>query len=82
MATIASLAIKVSANVADLSKGINSINSSIGYMVKTAKNASPSLKSLEDVAKGAGAVMDAVAAAQANVGKLTTSNGRRRNGSS
>ncbi|GHT26808.1 hypothetical protein FACS18942_04950 [Planctomycetales bacterium] len=67
MATIASLAIKVSANIADLSKGINSINSSIGYMVKTAKNASPSLKSLEDVAKGAGAVMDAVAAAQKRV---------------
>ncbi|GHT17105.1 hypothetical protein FACS1894189_2370 [Planctomycetales bacterium] len=71
MATIAALAIKVSANISDLTRGIKNVNSSIGYMVKTAQNATPSMKSLEDVSKGLEATLNAVSDAQTRLDNST-----------
>lgn len=67
MATITTLAIKVSADIADLTKGIMDVQSTINIMVKTAQNATPSLQNLEDVSSGLAATYDAVAETQKRV---------------
>ena len=64
MATIANLAIKVSANISDLTQNINTVNSSIGQMAKKVQSVSPTLKNLADAAAGYGHMLSAVDAAQ------------------
>jgi len=71
MATIASLAVKIMANVRDLTKNVQDVVSSIDNIAKVTKSATPSMKKLEDSAKGLSIMFDAVSKAQERLDSST-----------
>jgi hypothetical protein len=64
MATIASLALKVSADIGDLTKNIGDIINSVNNIAKVAGNATPSMKNLKDATLGYSIALDALKKAE------------------
>ncbi|MDR1484124.1 MAG: hypothetical protein LBT09_04800 [Planctomycetaceae bacterium] len=67
MAIIAKLALKISADIGDLTKNAQDVISSVNNIAKVARNATPSIKNLEDASKGYSISLDAIQKAQARV---------------
>lgn len=68
MATIAELAIKVSANISSATKNLQDIIGSVESVQKAADKAKPGMKQLTDAADGYLTMLDAVNKAQSNFG--------------
>ncbi|MDR0705238.1 MAG: hypothetical protein LBF88_09640 [Planctomycetaceae bacterium] len=64
MATITKLALRISADIGDLTKNAQDVIASVNSIAKVAGNATPSMKNLEDAANGYSIALDAVKKAQ------------------
>jgi hypothetical protein len=60
MATIASLAIKISADIANVTKSAQMVASSIDNIAKVAEKATPGMKNLSDATSGLSVMLSAV----------------------
>jgi len=64
MANLAKLTLKLVADMEKTQKDFTSLSSTLSIVGKSAQNATPSMKNLEDAVKGVGIMQEAVAKAE------------------
>ena len=68
MSIIANLAVKISANISDLTKNVSDVTASLDNIAKAAAKTTPSIKNMEDAMKGLDVMSKSLAEVQGKIG--------------